>query len=373
MDFVLFPRRMVGFVLSSMSFLNLNVQQLQDHSFDKTLWSRVILPHDYKPMLLALCRNHVQHNQPILRMTLDHTSKGQGLLLLLQGHPGTGKSFTVEALANYTDRIVYNVTAGALGTEIADIERNLVNILDRTRLWNCILLLEEADIYLMKRGHQELKRNSIVSIFLRHVEKYPGIIIFTTNRNVDLDPAMEDRLNLALAYQPLNQNATSTLWELCCNDPGQFVADHGHGKPTITISPAVRDWWVEHFVNAYGDGPNHKPDPGAPLEDCPRPWWSGRRIQMSFKAAISLALEQRLNVLKLAARDLFEMAPNQASETTQLLDNGLCEKHTVELRAEHFNSLLQHEGLYQKIKAQLVDEPSDGTQQGPGLPDVECT
>lgn len=43
-------------------------------------------------------------------------------------------------------------------------------ILDITRRWRCVLLIDEADIFLYKRDENQLERNAIVSVFLRRLE-----------------------------------------------------------------------------------------------------------------------------------------------------------------------------------------------------------
>ena len=45
-----------------------------------------------------------------------------------------------------------------------------------------MLLLDEADVYLERRSINDLMRNSLVSIFLRLLEYFQGILFLTTNR-----------------------------------------------------------------------------------------------------------------------------------------------------------------------------------------------
>lgn len=48
--------------------------------------------------------------------------------------------------------------------------------------WGAVLLLDEADVYLERRSINDLMRNSLVSIFLRLLEYFQGILFLTTNR-----------------------------------------------------------------------------------------------------------------------------------------------------------------------------------------------
>jgi hypothetical protein len=58
----------------------------------------------------------------------------------------------------------------------------LQKILDICHAWGAILLLDEADVFLEKRNMHDIHRNALVSIFLRQLEYFQGILFLTTNR-----------------------------------------------------------------------------------------------------------------------------------------------------------------------------------------------
>lgn len=53
--------------------------------------------------------------------------------------------------------------AGVLGTKPSDVEAALDHALELCRLWNAMLLLDEADIFLGARTDDGLARNELVS------------------------------------------------------------------------------------------------------------------------------------------------------------------------------------------------------------------
>ena len=53
----------------------------------------------------------------------------------------------------------------------------------------------------------DLKRNSIVSVFLRFLEYYDGILILTSNRVGLFDEAFKSRIQVALHYENLDRSA----------------------------------------------------------------------------------------------------------------------------------------------------------------------
>lgn len=114
--------------------------------------------------------------------------KGKGLIGLLSGRPGCGKTLTAEAISEETQRPLYMVSAGELGTQPKEVDERLTLVLELARKWNAILLLDEADVFLHKRNDIDVNRNALVSIFLRQLEYFKGILILTTTGLTFLTP-----------------------------------------------------------------------------------------------------------------------------------------------------------------------------------------
>ena len=108
----------------------------------------------------------------------------------------------MEAVAEVTKRPLYSVSAGELGTEPEKVNQQLTSILEISHKWSAILLLLEADVFLQERDAKDVARNALVSIFLRQLEYYQGILILTTNRIANCDPAFESKA--APHYMRLN-------------------------------------------------------------------------------------------------------------------------------------------------------------------------
>jgi hypothetical protein len=75
-----------------------------------------------------------------------------------------------------------------------------------------VLLLDEADVFLEERSINDLQRNSLVSIFLRSLEFYEGIIFLTSNRVGTFDEAFQSRIRVALRYEPLSVQSRRMIW-----------------------------------------------------------------------------------------------------------------------------------------------------------------
>jgi SpoVK/Ycf46/Vps4 family AAA+-type ATPase len=138
--------------------------------------------------------------------------KGNGLLVLLHGPPGTGKTLTAESVAELVQRPLYRVTCGDIGTDAEGVEAYLESVLYIGKIWGCVVLLDEADVFLEERSLADLQRNALVSVFLRILEYYEGILILTSNRVGTFDEAFKSRIKLALHYTALTKADRRKVW-----------------------------------------------------------------------------------------------------------------------------------------------------------------
>lgn len=166
------------------------MDRLKDIQWNPAAFDLLTIQQDQKDLFYALIN---QHNK---RKTFDDiiTGKGKGLVSLFCGRPGCGKTLTAEAIAEVCQLPLYVVTAGELGIEPNALDKRLEDIFETARLWNTVVLLDEAEVFLQARTTSNIKRNALVSIFLRQLEYYQGILILTTNLLDQCDPAFESRL-----------------------------------------------------------------------------------------------------------------------------------------------------------------------------------
>lgn len=92
------------------------------------------------------------------------------------------------------------------------MEKYLESVLKIGTIWDCVVLLDEADVFLEERTHQDLQRNALVSVFLRVLEYHEGILILTTNRVGTFDEAFKSRVQLAVYYPTLDEYGRRQIW-----------------------------------------------------------------------------------------------------------------------------------------------------------------
>ncbi|ETS86639.1 hypothetical protein PFICI_00467 [Pestalotiopsis fici W106-1] len=164
-----------------------------------------------KKVLRGLVEEHKKNRSQDEIISDFIPDKGCGLVLVLHGPPGVGKTLTAECIAEYTGKPLYSINIGELSSE-QNIAARLENIFEQASRWDAVLLIDEADVVLEQRSLENIKRNAIVSIFLRMLEYYRGILFLTTNRLATMDVAFQSRVSLAIKYSELSPALRRQIW-----------------------------------------------------------------------------------------------------------------------------------------------------------------
>ncbi|KAL4892435.1 hypothetical protein BDV59DRAFT_41869 [Aspergillus ambiguus] len=202
----------LGFAFSEKLWLEFSISGISEIEWNEDAFDSLVLPDNQKSIVKALVESHTfcaaQNIDDVIQ------GKGKGLVAVLHGPPGTGKTLTAEGIAELLKRPLYMVSAGELGTDSRTLEAELNKILDIAHSWGAVLLLDEADIFLEKRTIQDIHRNALVSIFLRLLEYFQGILFLTTNRVETFDDAFQSRIHVALRYGELTTKAKRSVWKM---------------------------------------------------------------------------------------------------------------------------------------------------------------
>jgi SpoVK/Ycf46/Vps4 family AAA+-type ATPase len=117
-----------------------------------------------------------------------------------------------ESVAEYTHKPLYSINIGELTAE-DKVAARLQNVFLSAARWDAVLLLDEADVILEKRSLEDFKRNGIVSVFLRMLEYYEGVLFLTTNRLSTMDTAFQSRIHIGIKFNPLGTNTRRAIWK----------------------------------------------------------------------------------------------------------------------------------------------------------------
>ncbi|KAL8841967.1 MAG: hypothetical protein Q9176_002904 [Flavoplaca citrina] len=269
----LLPGRVFGFVLRSRTWAELSIRLVKDLPIKQDGFEQLVLPRGHKELVRALVKTHSRGSRPAsgLAEEKEHQvdlvkGKGKGLIILLHGVPGVGKTSTAECIADYTQRPLFPITCGDIGETAAAVEANLGKSFQLAHKWGCVLLLDEADVFMAKRSGSDIQRNSLVSVFLRILEYYSGILFLTTNRVGIFDPAFKSRIHISLYYPPLDAPTTIKIWRV--NIARLKSSEKRYDMDEDGIIAFAKD----HFLT-YDEGGR----------------WNGRQIRNAFQTVLALA------------------------------------------------------------------------------------
>ncbi|KAF7194480.1 ATPase family AAA domain-containing protein 3A-like [Pseudocercospora fuligena] len=208
-DLLLCSSSVLGFALSTHDWTVLDIDELSEVQWYNDAMNRLVLDSRQKRVLSSLI------SSPVFTEGLEGDVigwKGKGLVMLLHGAPGTGKTLTAESVCESLRRPLYIVSGGELGVSPQEVEKSLEQILELSGLWKAVILIDEADVFLEARSAQDIVRNNFVSVFLRRLEYFEGILMLTTNRVEQFDEAFISRIHLALSYPELEPWMRKAIW-----------------------------------------------------------------------------------------------------------------------------------------------------------------
>ncbi|EEH47986.1 uncharacterized protein PADG_04070 [Paracoccidioides brasiliensis Pb18] len=277
----LLPPRVYGYGLLEHKWLPLDINLVEDllareDRVNRARFGDLVLPEGHRMILQALIKNQVE--QPKASGEHDGTGesfsmdavpgKGRGLIILLHGAPGVGKTSTAECVAAQLKRPLLPITCGDIGTTAETASQTLESFCALAHRWRCVLLLDEADVFLAKREKGDIIRNSLVSVFLRVLEYYSGVIILTTNRVGEFDEAFRSRIHMSLYYPKLDEISTKEIWEKNI----QHIKKSGGDID-------IEEDKLRRFANKHWQDNKYKPSRR----------WNGRQIKNAFQTALALA------------------------------------------------------------------------------------
>ncbi|KAL3463506.1 hypothetical protein BJX64DRAFT_116311 [Aspergillus heterothallicus] len=283
-DYVIMSYRVFGFVLRNRKWAKLDLTHLMyidqrgngpdgvQAGKRETAFDQLVLDPYHKRVLQSLVAQHYRDKQSssMANEQVDIVrGKGKGLIILLHGAPGVGKTTTAEGVAELFEKPLFQITCGDLGTTAEDVEKALETNFALANRWGCILLLDEADVFLSKRTPYDFIRNGLVSVFLRVLEYYAGILFLTTNRIGDFDEAFTSRIHISLHYPQLSLEATREIFQLNIRLMQQRFAKKQRSLQVneTEILQKAEKYWRQHKTMR----------------------WNGRQIRNACQTALALA------------------------------------------------------------------------------------
>ncbi|KAK2043683.1 ATPase [Colletotrichum somersetense] len=212
-DLVFMSPLIEGFALKNKVWLAFYVEDIQPIVWNDTAYDHLVYDEQQKDLVLSFVENHGRAAGGGRGAVEDViVGKGQGLIILLSGPPGTGKTLTAEAVADRTHRPLFYLQAEDLGINPSTLGEKVKRVFEMATEWDAVVLLDEADVFMAERNPNDIARNELVSIFLRELEYFRGIIFLTTNLYNTIDTAFRSRVSLHLLFKALSPDARGLIW-----------------------------------------------------------------------------------------------------------------------------------------------------------------
>ncbi|KAK3990328.1 hypothetical protein QBC44DRAFT_394606 [Cladorrhinum sp. PSN332] len=262
-----------AFILSERRWGKVLVSALSDVKPDQDAFKYLVLDPEIKLTVKAMIGKFASQDGKLAPWPSDFVkNKGEGRIFLLHGSPGVGKTCTAECAAELARRPLLALTSGDISTSMSAsaVEGALNYFLKLGERFGALVLLDEADVYLEQRRTRDLKRNGLVSVFLRALEYYKGVLFLTTNRVEAFDDAFTSRIHVTLHYKKLGEEERARIWmhnfERLERDSNNKVFIPQSTKEFAFDSPAMRALR-----------------------------WNGREIRNALQTAVALAETEALD------------------------------------------------------------------------------
>ncbi|KAF3812163.1 hypothetical protein GCG54_00009848 [Colletotrichum gloeosporioides] len=237
--------RVLGFNLKEKTWENFEVDRIHDIEWNTKPFESLVLPDGYKELILAFVESQVKDNDNFDDVI---NGKGGGLVALLAGAPGVGKTLTAESVAEKIKAPLFKMELGEYNEDDPDHydtprhparrpggrsvavgvqhrRGDIAGAFELAARWGAVLLIDECDAYLEQRSDSSSQRNSLVARFLRELEYYPSLLFLTTNREKSLDPAVHSRVHLTINYPALDEPSRQKVWMTFLEKSGSKLSD----------------------------------------------------------------------------------------------------------------------------------------------------
>ena len=195
-----------------------HIDFINEYQYQDDATQSLIIEDEKRDLIIDIIEHGNNEFKDIVR------DKSGGLIVMLVGPPGVGKTLTVEVIAEIQKKPLYIIQPSLLGVEPEIIEEELYKCFERGKRWDAIILIDEADMYIHQRG-MDLKQNSIVGRFLKSLEYYPGILFMTCNSANIIDDAIISRCIVVIDYPLPNESEQKKIWKVLIKSVECEIAD----------------------------------------------------------------------------------------------------------------------------------------------------
>lgn len=192
---------------------------LAQRRLPRVSWSELVLAPDTGEQLEELVRRVLQRVRVQVRWGLGSGERGKGVVGLLHGPSGTGKTLAADAIAHRLRLPLLAVDLSLVVSKyIGETEKNLAQVFDAAEGFAALLFFDEADALFGKRtGVQDAHdryANIEVNYLLQRLEAFEGLALLSTNLLQGMDEAFLRRFDQLVAFRRPGIAERHAIWQL---------------------------------------------------------------------------------------------------------------------------------------------------------------
>ena len=146
--------------------------------------------------------------------------KNRSVVFNFFGEPGTGKSMAAEAVGKYLGKKIYSINYAELESKyVGQTPKNIKKAFEKASQDDAVLVFEEADSFLGKRltdisQSADYGVNITRSVMLLELEKFEGVVIFTTNLLNNYDEAFKRRILASVEFKMPDEAGRKAIFDV---------------------------------------------------------------------------------------------------------------------------------------------------------------
>ncbi|KAL9027467.1 MAG: hypothetical protein Q9196_004016 [Gyalolechia fulgens] len=198
-----------GYSLRNKRWLDFFVDNIEDIHWDEGAWDNVVLDSELKDLIFSLTDGHLWNQEGL---------QSKGLNILLSGPTGSGKTFTVESVAEALRAPLFHVTLADvdLSPEIPDLESPFTRILTMCGRWNAILVFDQTQGALS--GDQLYgDQGRAYSLLLNALDSHSATFFVTCDAVAKecMDERLRSRFHVCLQLPDPTPATREEMWRKC--------------------------------------------------------------------------------------------------------------------------------------------------------------
>ena len=181
-------------------------------------WDDLVLPPEPTNLLRELCGRVRLRDRVLDGWGLGaHVAGGRGVVALLCGPSGTGKTLAASVLTAELELDCYQIDLSTVVSKyIGETEKHLARLFAEGERTGAVLLFDEADALFGRRtGVQDAHdryANLEVSYLLQRIDRYDGVVLLATNLRKNMDEAFVRRMHFVVEFPFPGPRERAAIW-----------------------------------------------------------------------------------------------------------------------------------------------------------------